>query len=124
MAKQLVFSEDARRKLKAGVDTVANAVSTTLINALFWCIFLDLGCSFRRPFQKFGIAFIELRTGHKLYHPLGYLAQQSWSLEKPYGEPFCNSQGRVWIALQRSFFLLPSSSALSWGMKKTHQVGS
>lgn len=30
MAKQLVFSEDARRKLKAGVDTVANAVSTTL----------------------------------------------------------------------------------------------
>ncbi len=30
MAKQLVFSEDARRKLKFGIDTVANAVSTTL----------------------------------------------------------------------------------------------
>jgi chaperonin GroEL len=30
MAKQLVFSEDARRKLKSGIDTVANAVSTTL----------------------------------------------------------------------------------------------
>ena len=30
MAKQLVFSEDARRKLKAGIDTLANAVSTTL----------------------------------------------------------------------------------------------
>jgi chaperonin GroEL len=30
MAKQLVFSEDARRKLKTGIDTVANAVSTTL----------------------------------------------------------------------------------------------
>jgi chaperonin GroEL len=30
MAKQLVFSEDARRKLKTGIDTVAKAVSTTL----------------------------------------------------------------------------------------------
>jgi chaperonin GroEL len=30
MAKQLVFSEDARRKLKAGVDTLAAAVVTTL----------------------------------------------------------------------------------------------
>jgi len=30
MAKQLVFSEDARRKLKIGIDTVATAVSTTL----------------------------------------------------------------------------------------------
>jgi len=30
MAKQLVFSEDARRKLKKGIDTVADAVSTTL----------------------------------------------------------------------------------------------
>jgi chaperonin GroEL len=30
MAKQLVFSEEARRKLKRGIDTVANAVSTTL----------------------------------------------------------------------------------------------
>ena len=30
MAKQLVFKEDARRKLKSGVDQVANAVSTTL----------------------------------------------------------------------------------------------
>ena len=30
MAKQLVFSEDARRKLKKGIDTVATAVSTTL----------------------------------------------------------------------------------------------
>ena len=30
MAKQLIFSEDARRKLKKGIDTVANAVSTTL----------------------------------------------------------------------------------------------
>lgn len=30
MAKQLVFSEDARRKLKIGIDTLANAVSTTL----------------------------------------------------------------------------------------------
>jgi chaperonin GroEL len=30
MAKQLVFSEDARRKLKRGIDTVANAVTTTL----------------------------------------------------------------------------------------------
>ncbi len=29
-AKQLVFSEEARRKLKAGVDVVANAVATTL----------------------------------------------------------------------------------------------
>jgi chaperonin GroEL len=29
-AKQLVFSEDARRRLKAGVDIVANAVATTL----------------------------------------------------------------------------------------------
>ena len=29
-AKQLVFGEDARRKLKNGVDIVANAVSTTL----------------------------------------------------------------------------------------------
>ena len=29
-AKQLVFSEDARRKLKRGIDTVASAVSTTL----------------------------------------------------------------------------------------------
>ncbi len=30
MAKQLVFSEDARRNLKIGVDTLANAVKTTL----------------------------------------------------------------------------------------------
>jgi chaperonin GroEL len=30
MPKQLVFSEDARRKLKRGVDTLANAVVTTL----------------------------------------------------------------------------------------------
>ncbi len=29
-AKQLVFAEDARRRLKAGVDIVANAVATTL----------------------------------------------------------------------------------------------
>ncbi len=29
-AKQLIFSEDARRKLKRGIDTVATAVSTTL----------------------------------------------------------------------------------------------
>jgi chaperonin GroEL len=30
MAKQLAFSEDARRKLKRGIDTLATAVSTTL----------------------------------------------------------------------------------------------
>jgi len=30
MAKQLVFNEDARRKLKAGMDILANAVGTTL----------------------------------------------------------------------------------------------
>ncbi len=30
MAKQLIFSEEARRKLKAGVDTIATAVATTL----------------------------------------------------------------------------------------------
>ncbi|HMQ52554.1 MAG TPA: chaperonin GroEL [Anaerolineae bacterium] len=30
MAKQLAFKEDARRRLKAGVDTLANAVKTTL----------------------------------------------------------------------------------------------
>jgi chaperonin GroEL len=30
MAKQLVFSEEARRKLKAGIDTLATAVVTTL----------------------------------------------------------------------------------------------
>ncbi len=30
MAKQLLFSEDARRRLKSGVDKLANAVSTTL----------------------------------------------------------------------------------------------
>ncbi len=30
MAKQLVFAEDARRHLKTGVDTLANAVKTTL----------------------------------------------------------------------------------------------
>jgi chaperonin GroEL len=30
MAKQLVFSEDARRKLKKGIDTLAGAVATTL----------------------------------------------------------------------------------------------
>jgi chaperonin GroEL len=30
MAKQLIFSEDARRKLKKGVDTLASAVATTL----------------------------------------------------------------------------------------------
>jgi len=30
MAKQLIFSEDARRNLKAGVDVLANAVKTTL----------------------------------------------------------------------------------------------
>ena len=30
MAKQLIFKDDARRKLQAGVDKVANAVSTTL----------------------------------------------------------------------------------------------
>jgi chaperonin GroEL len=30
MAKQLVFSEDARRRLKVGVDTIAMAVATTL----------------------------------------------------------------------------------------------
>jgi chaperonin GroEL len=30
MAKQLVFSDEARRKLKKGIDTVATAVSTTL----------------------------------------------------------------------------------------------
>ena len=29
-AKQLVFAEDARRRLKSGVDIVANAVATTL----------------------------------------------------------------------------------------------
>jgi chaperonin GroEL len=30
MAKQLIFSEEARRKLKVGIDTLATAVSTTL----------------------------------------------------------------------------------------------
>src|SRR5579885_862158 len=30
MAKQLVFSEEARRSLKRGIDKLANAVSTTL----------------------------------------------------------------------------------------------
>ncbi|MEM4724972.1 MAG: TCP-1/cpn60 chaperonin family protein, partial [Candidatus Hadarchaeum sp.] len=30
MAKQLVFGEEARRRLKAGMDTLANAVVTTL----------------------------------------------------------------------------------------------
>ena len=30
MAKQIAFSEEARRKLKKGIDTLANAVSTTL----------------------------------------------------------------------------------------------
>lgn len=30
MAKQLIFSEEARRKLKKGIDTLADAVSTTL----------------------------------------------------------------------------------------------
>ena len=30
MAKQLMFGEEARKKLKAGIDTVANAVATTL----------------------------------------------------------------------------------------------
>src|SRR5215472_4177469 len=30
MAKQLAFNEDARRRLKVGVDTLANAVRTTL----------------------------------------------------------------------------------------------
>jgi len=30
MAKQLVFAEEARRNLKTGVDTLANAVKTTL----------------------------------------------------------------------------------------------
>ncbi|MCB0174735.1 MAG: chaperonin GroEL, partial [Anaerolineae bacterium] len=30
MAKQLAFREDARRRLKAGVDTLADAVKTTL----------------------------------------------------------------------------------------------
>lgn len=30
MAKQILYSEDARKKLKAGVDTVANAVKVTL----------------------------------------------------------------------------------------------
>lgn len=29
MAKQLVFSEEARRSLKKGMDTLANAVVTT-----------------------------------------------------------------------------------------------
>src|SRR3989304_3852332 len=29
-AKQLVFGEDARRRLKSGVDALANAVATTL----------------------------------------------------------------------------------------------
>ena len=29
-AKQIVFEEDARRALKAGIDQLANAVSTTL----------------------------------------------------------------------------------------------
>ena len=29
-AKQLAFSEDARRRLKDGVDVLANAVATTL----------------------------------------------------------------------------------------------
>ncbi len=29
-AKQLVFSDDARRRLKAGIDILANAVVTTL----------------------------------------------------------------------------------------------
>jgi len=29
-AKQLAFSEDARRRLKAGVDILASAVATTL----------------------------------------------------------------------------------------------
>jgi chaperonin GroEL len=30
MAKQIAFSEDARRRLKKGVDALANAVKTTL----------------------------------------------------------------------------------------------
>ena len=30
MAKQLVFGEDARKNLKAGIDVVASAVATTL----------------------------------------------------------------------------------------------
>ena len=29
MAKQILFDEEARRKLKAGVDALANAVKTT-----------------------------------------------------------------------------------------------
>ncbi|MFW5748380.1 MAG: TCP-1/cpn60 chaperonin family protein, partial [Chloroflexota bacterium] len=30
MAKQIIFDENARRRLKRGVDTLANAVATTL----------------------------------------------------------------------------------------------
>jgi chaperonin GroEL len=30
MAKQIIFEDDARRALKAGVDALANAVKTTL----------------------------------------------------------------------------------------------
>ena len=30
MAKQLIFSDDARRSLKRGIDTLATAVVTTL----------------------------------------------------------------------------------------------
>src|SRR5438445_11494655 len=30
MAKQIVFTDDARKKLKQGIDTMANAVKTTL----------------------------------------------------------------------------------------------
>jgi len=30
MAKQLVFTDEARKKLKSGIDTMANAVKTTL----------------------------------------------------------------------------------------------
>ncbi|MBC8496564.1 MAG: hypothetical protein H8D37_02775, partial [Chloroflexi bacterium] len=30
MAKQIVFSEEARRKLQKGIDTLASAVITTL----------------------------------------------------------------------------------------------
>ena len=30
MAKSIIYNEEARRELKAGVDTIANAVKTTL----------------------------------------------------------------------------------------------
>ena len=63
MAKQLAFTEEARKKLKTGIDTMASAVKTTL-GPKGRNVALD---NFEGPAR-----FRHLRRFHFLTHALGW----------------------------------------------------